>query len=127
MTANHYGPALQHSELPCHVQTALGPGVITLVAVALGRASVSHGDRIILRLAVEGQSDVYAVFERDGAPSAPWSRASNDLSSSELADWPDHRPASGESSGDPFSTWLDALAGWLSTRSPAGEGSGASE
>jgi hypothetical protein len=129
MTSNRQ--QLPQNELPCRVDS----GVITLVAVALGVPPTEGSldqepghrvDRIILRFAIDGRPDVYAVFERGGGPSGPWARTSADIIVSELAQWPSHPPTDIGLAADPFSTWINEVTGWLSARSASGRSSGVS-
>jgi hypothetical protein len=98
------------------VQTPNGPAVIALVTVALdvplvgARDRTIRCDRLILRSAVEGQPDAYAVFERVHGPAERWQKVTGDLTLAELNEWPAHRRATRGWSGHSFERWLDHVA-----------------
>lgn len=110
-------------EVPYRVQAPEGPAVITLVTAALDVPLVGakdrtiRCDRLILRSAVEGQPDVYAVFERVHGSSEPWRKVTGDLALDELNEWPAHSRATRGWFGRPFEKWLDNVA----TRHPSHE------
>jgi hypothetical protein len=111
-------PGEQPGEVPYRVHTALGPAVITLVCMArdvgshnamLGE-SVTQVDRLVLRSAVAGQSDVYAVFERPSGQLDRWRRITGDLTLAELGSWPAHRTPTAGYVSPAFEAWLTGVA-----------------
>lgn len=100
------GPA-SPNEVPFEVRTSIGRAVVSVVAVVVDRRSGGEVDRLVLRSAVVGHEDVYAVFERGGADRS-WCKVTDDLTATQLQDWPGHRRQPAHPT-PPFRQWLDRV------------------